>query len=146
MLNFERFTEDHGGIPENVCVREWVRDIWNSWFDEVFPPPENVKVSAAKTTKLPYTETKNIVEKPQPDEETPVPDQIDLSLALGPSINTADLQNEIDKITQYLAEEGSSNAFNFCRRGALYKKMGNLKLALEDLNKVSVFSQYISCF
>ncbi|MGH0182233.1 UNVERIFIED_CONTAM: hypothetical protein FKN15_009259 [Acipenser sinensis] len=135
MLNFERFTEDHGGIPENVCVREWVRDIWNSWFDEVFPPPENVKVSAAKTTKLPYTETKKIVEKPQPDEETPVPDQIDLSLALGPSINTADLQNEIDKITQYLAEEGSSNAFNFCRRGALYKKMGNLKLALEDLNK-----------
>ncbi|MGH0185940.1 UNVERIFIED_CONTAM: hypothetical protein FKN15_019840 [Acipenser sinensis] len=134
MLNFERFTEDHGGIPENVCVREWVRDIWNSWFDEVFPPPENVKVSAAKTTKLPYTETKNIGEKPQPDEETPVPDQIDLSLALGPSINTADLQNEIDKITQYLAEEGSSNAFNFCRRGALYKKMGNLKLALEDLN------------
>ncbi|XP_058847628.1 uncharacterized protein LOC117963899 [Acipenser ruthenus] len=135
MLNFERFTEDHDGIPENVHVREWVRDIWNSWFDEVFPPPENVKVSAAKTTKLPYTETKNIVEKPQPDEEKPVPDQIDLSLAFGPSINTADLQNEIDKITQYLAEEGSSNAFNFCRRGALYKKMGNLKLALEDLNK-----------
>ena len=38
VLDFQSFTEGRGGIPEEWPPREWVRDIWEVWFDEVFPP------------------------------------------------------------------------------------------------------------
>ena len=37
LLDFERYSKTKR-MPRSADVREWVRDIWNKWFDEVFPP------------------------------------------------------------------------------------------------------------
>nr|XP_006822240.1 PREDICTED: microtubule-associated protein 1B-like [Saccoglossus kowalevskii] len=37
ILNFDEYIEKHH-VEEGTDLREWARDIWNDWFDEVFPP------------------------------------------------------------------------------------------------------------
>lgn len=130
LLDFESFLTDHGGIPDMTPPREWVRNIWDTWFDEVFPPLENIQGSdplpaALEANQLPQDE-----------------DKLDMCEVLDKGLSTADLEHEVAKLTQTLTECGNRNAFDRCRRGALYIKLGYLDQALEDLSAVRLIFLY----
>ncbi|KAJ6655643.1 hypothetical protein lerEdw1_004879 [Lerista edwardsae] len=120
-LNFEKFAEKQGGIPDNVSGYTWTRTIWNTWFDEVYPPSR------------PPSEEKVSVEK----KEKTVPQERELPLVEGNAEILPELQSEIDRISQQI-EQNPSCAFSYCRRGAIYRKTGRLKAAMEDLEKNSL--------
>lgn len=126
LLDFESFATDRGGIPDTTSPREWVRDIWDAWFDEVFPPLENVQsASSLEENQLPKHKIQNL-------------EKVDMSEVLDNGLTKADLEHEVAKLTQTLTERGNHGAFDRCRRGALYIKLGYLSQALEDLNAVSL--------
>nr|XP_015206045.1 PREDICTED: tetratricopeptide repeat protein 6 isoform X1 [Lepisosteus oculatus] len=131
-LDFEEFAEDQGGIPRNIVPREWARSIWNTWFDEVFPPPE--EHPGVDYFRPDLLGIKNPNDKSHADREVPVPEGVDLSSTLDEAVTTADLQVEVERLTQLISEKELSSAIHLCRRGALNKKLGHLNLALEDLN------------
>ncbi|XP_067312035.1 uncharacterized protein ttc6 [Pseudorasbora parva] len=126
LLDFESFATDRGGIPDTTSPREWVRDIWDAWFDDVFPPLESVQSAGSlpaglEENRLPQDKIQNL-------------DKVDLYAVLDEGLTTADLEHEVAKLTQTLIERGNHGAFDWCRRGALYIKLGYLNKALEDLN------------
>ncbi|XP_043118241.1 uncharacterized protein ttc6 isoform X2 [Puntigrus tetrazona] len=121
LLDFETFVTDHGGIPDTT-PREWVREIWDAWFDEVFPPLENVQSAGSFSGGL--------KENQVPQDEIQDLDKV----VLDEGLNTVDLEHAVTKLTQNLTENGKHSAFDHCRRGALYIKLGYLRQALEDLN------------
>ncbi|KAL7862113.1 hypothetical protein SRHO_G00135540 [Serrasalmus rhombeus] len=133
LLEFEDFTTERGGIPNTLPPREWVRDIWNTWFDEVFPPRE--EDSARSDQQSGKTCTVFSEQEKQPlQNEIHILDRVDLSEVLDEGLTTVDLEREVAKLTQTMVEYGRDSAFDLCRRGALYKKLGQLSQALEDLN------------
>nr|XP_033809328.1 tetratricopeptide repeat protein 6 isoform X2 [Geotrypetes seraphini] len=135
VLDFEKFTENRGGIPEDFVVREWVRNIWNTWFDEVFPP------SRPPTSKIHEVIDKvedQVISKRQEDMQTadfvkPL-DSVSPVLIEG-SLSFENLQREVTRLTELIDLEGETSVFNYYRRGTLNRKLGKLKEALLDLNK-----------
>ncbi|XP_048046910.1 uncharacterized protein ttc6 isoform X2 [Megalobrama amblycephala] len=126
LLDFESFATDRGGIPDITSPREWVRDIWGTWFDEVFPPLENVQ----STGSLPA----GLEENRLPQDKIQDLDKVDVSEVLDEGLTLGNVKLEVAKLTQTLTELGNHGAFDLCRRGALYIKLGYLNQALEDLN------------
>ncbi|XP_073668573.1 uncharacterized protein ttc6 [Paramisgurnus dabryanus] len=126
LLDFESFTADRGGIPDTTPPREWVRDLWDVWFDELFPPLEKVQSTVSVSVGMEENQTlhDNIQEL----------DIVDMSEVLDEGITTADVEQEVAKLTQVMSERGNHSAFDLTRRGALQIKLGHLNLALEDLN------------
>lgn len=131
LLDFESFARDHGGIRDTTSPREWVRDIWGTWLDEVFPPLENVQ----STGSLPAGLEENRLSQDKIQDL----DKVDVSEVLDEGLTIANLKLEVAKLTQTLTERGNHGAFDLCRRGALYIKLGYLNQALEDLNAVRLF-------
>ncbi|XP_041927161.1 uncharacterized protein ttc6 isoform X2 [Alosa sapidissima] len=125
-LDFQSFASERGGIAPEVAAREWVRDIWDAWFDELFPPlAESDKHGAA----IGGDQTES------PEEETRELEKEDLSLKLADRDAVADLQAKVEALSQAMAQQTAASAFDMCRRGALYKKLGLLNQALEDLDQ-----------
>nr|XP_055028766.1 uncharacterized protein ttc6 isoform X2 [Misgurnus anguillicaudatus] len=126
LLDFESFSADRGGIPDTTPPREWVRDLWDVWFDELFPPLEKVQSTVSVSGNLKENQTlhNNIQEL----------DIVDLSEVLDEGLTKADVEQEVAKLTQVMSECGNHRAFDLTRRGALQIKLGHLNLALEDLN------------
>lgn len=125
LLDFESFAVDRGGIPDTTPPREWVRDLWDAWFDELFPPLEKIQNTDSVSGGL---------------EENPQElDRVDLSEVLEEGLTIQDLERDVAKLTQVMTESGNHSAFDLCRRGALQIKLGYLNQALEDLNAVRLF-------
>ncbi|KAL8169211.1 UNVERIFIED_CONTAM: hypothetical protein K2H54_040202 [Gekko kuhli] len=126
LLDFETFAQNKGGIPERLDDFAWVREIWNKWFDDEYSPSnesaENNAASAKKTAEEKYKEE----EKELTDSALIMEDE---------TSQFDELQSEIDRLTKQI-KGGCALAFNYCRRGALYRKMGKLKTAMDDLEKV----------
>ncbi|XP_028830222.1 uncharacterized protein ttc6 isoform X3 [Denticeps clupeoides] len=66
--------------------------------------------------------------------EGPSLDRVDLSQTLEQGLTMATLEQEVAKLTDEMAKQRAVKAFDLCRRGALYTKLGHLSKALEDLN------------
>nr|XP_042714425.1 tetratricopeptide repeat protein 6 isoform X3 [Chrysemys picta bellii] len=133
LLDFEKFAKSKGGIPKELDDREWVRGIWNSWFDEAFPPS---RASTEEKDAKVLTDTKKVdsAEQGKPDLE------IDLMDSANPVLvedlaDIEDLETEINRLTLLIENEGNSVAFHYCRRGAINRKLGKLKSAMDDLEK-----------
>ncbi|XP_030069551.1 tetratricopeptide repeat protein 6 [Microcaecilia unicolor] len=134
LLDFKTFAENRGGIPEGFVVREWVRDIWNTWFDEVFPP------SRPSTSEKHEVMDKDKVRSQEQEEDMQRIDYVKRLDSVSPvlvdsSLSVEDLQREVDRLTELIDLKGETSVFNYYRRGALNRKLGKLKEALIDLNK-----------
>ncbi|XP_053125408.1 tetratricopeptide repeat protein 6 [Hemicordylus capensis] len=126
-LNFEKFAEDQGGIPENCGGYVWAKIIWNKWFDELYPPSRPPSGDKDKTDK-------KDVEKQTVTKEKDLTDSVN-PLMMESEMDTLELfQSEIDRLTRQI-EENPSSPFNYCRRGAIYRKTGKLKAAMDDVEK-----------
>ncbi|XP_060684942.1 uncharacterized protein ttc6 [Hemiscyllium ocellatum] len=145
LFNFENFAKKKGGIPEGVVTREWVRDIWNKWFDEVFLPSEPTSPATIDKKDIPVLlkekgafqlhvnlqeiELQNLQLSTEQEnlEVYPTGSQSEVTRAV--------LQSLVDDVTYRIDVNGESTAFNYCRRGALCRRLGQLKSAMEDLNE-----------
>ncbi|XP_030415094.1 tetratricopeptide repeat protein 6 isoform X5 [Gopherus evgoodei] len=133
LLDFEKFAKSKGGIPKDLDVREWVRGFWNTWFDEAFPPS---RASTEEKDAKVLTDTKKVdsADQGKPDLK------IDLMDSMNPVLvediaDIEDLETEINRLTLLIENEGNSSAFHYCRRGAINRKLGKLKSAMDDLEK-----------
>lgn len=136
MLDFEKFEKSKGGIPKDLGVREWVRGIWDSWFDEAFPPS---RASTEEKDAKVLTDTKKVdsAEQGKPDLEIELMDSVNPAL-VEDIAEIEDLETEINRLTVLIEKEENSSAFHYCRRGAINRKLGKLKSAMDDLEKVSL--------
>ncbi|KAL0968964.1 hypothetical protein UPYG_G00220560 [Umbra pygmaea] len=153
VLDFEGFAADRGGIPHTLPPREWVTDIWDSWFDGLFLPEKSS--SAAKKVLEFSDKVPGGVQNWAPEgqrkprekdftlDEILALDSVDLSLNLDQGLTAKDLEGEVAKLNQAIAQQDNPSAFDLCRRGALQKKMGWLHKALEDLNASIALEPYL---
>ncbi|XP_059812571.1 uncharacterized protein ttc6 [Hypanus sabinus] len=148
LITFEAFVKTQGGIADRTPVREWVRNIWNKWFDEVLPPlkPPRKTVTDQNDRPLLYKGNDsqpvmaNLGEIHLQNLLLPTESEKTVVYPLYSEVSTfqntqAALLSEVNKLINLINVKGGSTAFNYCRRGALYRKLGQLQLAMEDLNK-----------
>jgi tetratricopeptide (TPR) repeat protein len=167
LFDFEAFKAEKGYEKSEWFVedsnfynreKEWTRDIWNEWFDEVIPKLDGSggrnsenrftndnKLSIRKAANVSQMSLKNVNEQDddEDDEETkknrilksPTPydtfDQVNLD-QIEPKLIKS-LENEIEVLSKRI--ETKTTCFDLARRGAIYRKLGFIKLALDDLNK-----------
>uniref|UniRef100_A0A8C2U8Q2 Tetratricopeptide repeat domain 6 n=1 Tax=Coturnix japonica TaxID=93934 RepID=A0A8C2U8Q2_COTJA len=56
----------------------------------------------------------------------------------GAAYTTEDLEEEVRRLTDLIEKVERPSAFQYCRRGAIRRKLGKLKSAMDDLEKVSL--------
>ncbi|XP_061164225.1 uncharacterized protein LOC133173256 [Saccostrea echinata] len=141
LLDFDSFAKGRK-MPQDTDQREWVRDIWNVWFDQVFPPTpsesEEEEVDYTQDEMVSPTREEKEKEKKRKDSlSSYISDALSEIEPLDDSEQNIELHQiiheEIEKLTAQIAQ-GKPKAFDLCRRGALYRKVGMIKAAQIDLD------------
>ncbi|XP_074146808.1 tetratricopeptide repeat protein 6 [Sminthopsis crassicaudata] len=129
VLNFNEFAQKHGGIPKNTDPQQWVLDFWVQELQDTLP-----------TKVLEHVEKEIIqipIEPVKPPEEKKIL-KIELDDFSNPELSEDDrnhLESEIESLTKEIKEKKKIAALLYCRRGAIYKKLGKLKKAMNDLQE-----------
>ncbi|XP_071844864.1 uncharacterized protein [Apostichopus japonicus] len=140
-LKFDDFIAKHRDREDTSDTREWVRGIWDEWFEEVFA--ESPYISDGEEA-----DGENHRAQGSP---APVPDEKRHSIAssvVSVNIDTLepllandedrmvfeDLHDEVLRLTDELNKATRPLPFDIARRGALYRKMGKISNAWDDLN------------
>ncbi|XP_054683760.1 tetratricopeptide repeat protein 6 isoform X1 [Grus americana] len=131
LLDFEKFAKKRGGIPKETSARMWVSGIWICWFEETFPPSGTAS-EESDTELLKGTET---VDCKEANLQIELVDSIQPVLLEGATVSIEDLEEEVRRLTELIEKEEHSSAFHYCRRGAIQRKLGKLKSAMDDLEK-----------
>ncbi|XP_064316395.1 tetratricopeptide repeat protein 6 isoform X2 [Phalacrocorax carbo] len=131
LLDFEKFAEVRGGIPKETSARMWVSGIWSCWFDETFPPSGTA--SEEKDTEL--LKGTEVVDSQEANLQIELADSIQPVLLEGATVSIGDLEDEVKRLSELIAKEKHPSAFHYCRRGAIQRKLGKLKSAMDDLEK-----------
>ncbi|XP_072485861.1 tetratricopeptide repeat protein 6 isoform X3 [Notamacropus eugenii] len=129
VLNFHEFAQKHGGIPQNTTSQQWVLDFWTKELQDtpLAQEPEHVEEEIVQTTAEPV----------QPAEVKKLP-KIELEDFSNPNLSEIVkkyLETEIERLTKEIKERKRIVAFLYCRRGAIYRKLGKLKKAMNDLQE-----------
>ncbi|XP_056011741.1 uncharacterized protein LOC125682590 isoform X3 [Ostrea edulis] len=143
LLDFGTFAKNKK-MPKECDQREWVRDIWNVWFDQVFPPTpseseeEEEEIEYAQDETVSPTREEKEKEKKRKDSlSSYISDALTEIEPLDDSEQNIELHQiiheEIQKLTSQIAQ-GKPKPFDLCRRGALYRKVGMIKAAQIDLD------------
>ncbi|XP_060594169.1 uncharacterized protein LOC132748578 isoform X2 [Ruditapes philippinarum] len=138
--------DDYGrrkGLKKKDDTREWVRDIWNTWFDEVFPPtPEDSDYEEEEELteeQIAEREEEERKRKRKSSMSSSVPEGMEYIEPLTESDETLEvhqiIMEEIEKLTGEMNKVKRPKAFDYSRRGALYRKIGYLKAAEDDLGR-----------
>ncbi|XP_006152426.2 tetratricopeptide repeat protein 6 [Tupaia chinensis] len=123
-LDFERFTQSKGGIPENSEPRTWVLDTFNKYKPEKVPAREKVVKIAVSYADEP--ERVEVLPKLELSDSL----QSDLPLDL-----LTHYESEVNILTEEINNKKKYPAFAYCRRGAIYRKLGKLQSAMNDLQE-----------
>ncbi|XP_055464683.1 tetratricopeptide repeat protein 6 [Psammomys obesus] len=118
-LNFDNFVQRKGGIPKNTNPLAWVIETF-----------AKDKPQKAHAPVLP-------VQKDVPEIVTEIPklelsDNIKCNL---PEDLIAYYEAEVERLTQEIGNEKQTPVFAYCRRGAIYRKLGKLQSAMNDLQE-----------
>ncbi|XP_075803800.1 tetratricopeptide repeat protein 6 isoform X1 [Microtus pennsylvanicus] len=119
VLNFDQFVQSKGGIPENTDPRTWAIEIF----------------AKDKPQKTPAPVPSFQKEDPEPVIELPkleLSDHIKCDL---PSDVIKYYELEVERLTQEIKNEERIPVFAYCRRGAIYRKLGKLQSAMNDLQE-----------
>nr|CAB3260730.1 uncharacterized protein LOC100175887 [Phallusia mammillata] len=146
LMDFKWFVNRHQAYPSKIDdIREWVRGIWDGWFDEIYPPSSDEESSYAgddlvdgvETTKEKKDGSQQKIERTS----FTVPDVIPPAVVLHPD-NEDEIEDEMQKEVESLTEDinklsptdTSRKACHLARRGTLFRKLGNIKQSLDDVN------------
>ncbi|XP_068110122.1 tetratricopeptide repeat protein 6 isoform X2 [Hyperolius riggenbachi] len=135
LLDVSLLQNTYGNVLAGQTFREWVRDIWNNWFDEVFPPSRASTEDEEQYLDIHGTIQEDCVKKEEVSWVAGL-DSIPPILVEDPSANVQDVEREVSYLTSLIEKQERPSTFHYCRRGALHRKLGNLHLALQDLDMV----------
>ncbi|XP_040528610.1 tetratricopeptide repeat protein 6 isoform X1 [Gallus gallus] len=130
LLDFEKFAKVRGGIPKETSARAWVSGLWSCWFDETFPTCGTVP---EEDTEL--LEGAKAVGSQETNLQIELVDSIQPVLLEGAVFSTEELEEEVRRLTDLIEKVEHPSAFQYCRRGAIRRKLGKLKSAMDDLEK-----------
>ncbi|XP_047595078.1 tetratricopeptide repeat protein 6 isoform X3 [Lutra lutra] len=122
-LNFDEFVQSKGGIPENCDPRMWALDM--------FSHDKNQKTTTQKKV------VKISIQKAS-SERIKEPPKIELSDSLKSSLSPEVIkhyESEVEILTKEINDKKTYPAFAYCRRGAIYRKLGKLQSAMKDLQE-----------
>ncbi|XP_051002460.1 tetratricopeptide repeat protein 6 [Acomys russatus] len=119
VLNFEQFVQSRGGIPENTDPHTWVLEMFAKDKPQKAPMPvayvrKDVPEPLMELTKL---ELSDHVKSDLPPELIRY------------------YESEVEKLTEEIKNEKKTSVFAYCRRGAIYRKLGKLQSAMNDLQE-----------
>ncbi|CAL1530862.1 unnamed protein product [Lymnaea stagnalis] len=143
LLNFNDY-KIRKRIPSGEEERGWVRRIWNTWFDEVFPPtPVDSEEEELEEKGDERSQTGDRTEDQKKGKKDSTVEVLTQDIEeIDPITDTPDnaeiyqiLCDEIIKLSQVIDSMQNPTAFDYCRRGALYRKIGQLKKAETDLDR-----------
>ncbi|XP_058522343.1 tetratricopeptide repeat protein 6 isoform X2 [Ochotona princeps] len=121
-LNFDKFAESKGGIPENSNPRTWMLDTLIKY---------KLKKQSTEVAKVSVLE-----DLPKPVTELKILELSDyLKCDLPPEV-IEHYESEVKILTEEIDRKNTFPVFEYCRRGAIYRKLGKLKSAMNDLQKV----------
>ncbi|XP_031212107.1 tetratricopeptide repeat protein 6 isoform X2 [Mastomys coucha] len=119
-LNFDQFSQSRGGIPENVDPQKWVLELF-----------AKDRPQKAQTPVVPSVEN----DLPEPVIELSKLELSDHIKSNLPPEVIKYYESEVEKLTQEIKNEKRNSAFAYCRRGAIYRKLGKLQSAMNDLQE-----------
>ncbi|KAI4060668.1 tetratricopeptide repeat domain 6 [Homo sapiens] len=123
-LNFEKFVQAKGGIPENIDPRTWALDRLIEYKDASIPVKEkDDKIS------VPEDPPERVKEPPK----LKLNDYVESDL---PQEVIKYYESEVKILTEEINDKTKYPAFAYCRRGAIYRKLGKLQSAMNDLQRV----------
>uniref|UniRef100_A0A2K5IEI1 Uncharacterized protein n=1 Tax=Colobus angolensis palliatus TaxID=336983 RepID=A0A2K5IEI1_COLAP len=123
-LNFEKFFQTKGGIPENIDPRTWAFDSLIAYKDASTPVKEkDDKISIPKDPPERVKEPPKL--KLSDDVESDLPQEV-----------IKHYESEVKILTEEINDKTNYPAFAYCRRGAIYRKLGKLQSAMNDLQRV----------
>ncbi|KAL9955567.1 hypothetical protein ACROYT_G036906 [Oculina patagonica] len=139
-LDFDGIMKNEFTGSDEALFDEVRERTWYVWFDEVYPPtpavPEIKFDLQSLTSPRPHTQSKSsgVVIDNSILEDIQV---------IEPEIRSSDqelykaLQEEVVRLTDLLetTQKTESSAIFLCRRGAVFRKLGYLKKAWDDLNR-----------
>ncbi|XP_007936761.2 tetratricopeptide repeat protein 6 [Orycteropus afer afer] len=121
-LDFEEFARSKGGIPENIDAQTWAISMWSK--HKIQP-----KTTEKKIIKIALKRDESAVKEPP---------KIELSNSLCSDLPPEVIkyyESEVEILTKEINEKKKFSAFSYCRRGAIYRKLGKLKSAMNDLQE-----------
>eukprot|EP00118_Oscarella_pearsei_P015724 m.143590 g.143590 ORF g.143590 m.143590 type:complete len:1883 (+) comp38394_c1_seq23:49-5697(+) len=120
---FDRWMAESSSSPPLADTSKsftWAQIKWDEWFDEMYSEAQQSRPKSA------FTDT--VVHLKELENLEPITNESNQELVQV-------MQAEVERLTSLIDTSPESIAFNLCRRGALYRKLGRLKDAAEDLNK-----------
>ncbi|XP_017170681.1 tetratricopeptide repeat protein 6 isoform X9 [Mus musculus] len=120
ILNFDKFAESRGGIPKNTDPWTWVLELFAK--DKPRQTHTAVASSAQEDVPEPVIELSKLE----------LSDHVKCNL---PPEVIKYYESEVEKLTQEIKSEKRNLAFVYCRRGAIYRKLGKLQSAMNDLQE-----------
>lgn len=124
-LNFDEFVRSKGGIPENCDPRTWALDMFSK-------DKHQKTTTKKKAVKISIHEGLS--------ERMKEPPKIELCDSLKSGLSPEVIkyyESEVEILTKEINDKKTYPAFAYCRRGALYRKLGKLQSAMKDLQEVS---------
>ncbi|XP_038063059.1 uncharacterized protein LOC119733763 isoform X2 [Patiria miniata] len=135
-LDFDEYVRENRDKDETDNLREWARGIWDAWFDEVFPPTEADSESDFEEEISP---TISPTKRRGSAASSVLSVEVDMT---DPIMETEEdreivewLHEEVLQLTAIIEKSPQPSPFDLCRRGAMYRKLGKLKQAWDDLNQ-----------
>lgn len=141
IIDFETYAKRRK-MPKNADQREWVRDIWNTWFDELYPPTPEMSSDEEEEEQTPSSPRKE--EKQEKKRKDSITSFLSETISVIEPLQENEenlelmqiLHEEVEKLNETIEATRKPKAFDLCRRGALLRKLGMVKKAEEDLNRV----------
>ncbi|XP_075388324.1 tetratricopeptide repeat protein 6 [Tenrec ecaudatus] len=121
-LDFDDFVRRKGGIPGSIDPLTWVFNMW-------IPPEVRQKATQEKVkTRQESSHQEKTEVKEYPKIE--LTDFMDCDLPLEV---IKYYKSEVEILTEEINTKREPSAFSYCRRGAIYRKLGKWKSAMSDL-------------
>ncbi|XP_072039506.1 uncharacterized protein [Amphiura filiformis] len=145
-LDFQEFLDKQEVEREEILnLREYVRGVWDDWFDIVFPPTQPASVMDTQS-EISESQSKSVLSQPivifsplgsatssvlseEIDNVEPLADTEENKLLI------EELQDEVMRLSAIIDREDKPSPFDLTRRGAICRKLGKLKQAWDDLNQ-----------
>ncbi|XP_007465900.1 PREDICTED: uncharacterized protein LOC103072888 [Lipotes vexillifer] len=122
-LNFDKVAQSKGRIPENSGPQTWALDMFSK-------PKQKKTTPREKVVKISVHEDSSERVKKTP--------KIELSGSLESRLPPAVIrhyESEVEILTEEINSKKKYPAFLYCRRGALYRKLGKFQSAMNDLHE-----------
>ncbi|KAG8516456.1 Tetratricopeptide repeat protein 6, partial [Galemys pyrenaicus] len=125
VLDFDKFVERRGGIKEHPDLRTWALGIFKKY--------QRRKSTKGKVVKIAvHSDQSEAAEAVKKAKKLKLSDSLQSDL---PPDVIKHYISEVEILTQEINNKEIYPAFSYCRRGAIYRKLGKLQSAMIDLQK-----------